>query len=476
MVKTPRTRHSKARREALTIDLTAADASPAETQEAPTVFTTPESEDASPHDDRLASATVVAEPQDLANTADQAAAVDAADEPPASAAYAAPRETMADREALADAEADDDGYGFDKTDRPARGPAETSADGPATPPPPRRGLVLPIAAGIAGGIVALLVAGLLQFGGLAGTSADATLNADVEALRQEVETLRTAGTGDIAGRVDALSASLDAAKADIAGVKDAVAAAGGGTGGELQTLDERLKQVEAVVAGLNQGAGAPGSPDVAVLGERIAGVEALVKVATDATNAAADRLAAVEQTVTSLTGRVDAQAQQPKIALAIATTALKSAIDRGTPFLAELETFSAIAPDAPEVAALRPYAETGVSTREALLAESDAAGTAMIAAASPADPDAGLLDRLLDSAGTLVSVKPIGDIQGSGVPETLARMQVALAAGDLGKAIAEYGTLADPARSAGAAFIAKVKARLEAEGLVDRAIANAMKA
>ena len=67
--------------------------------------------------------------------------------------------------------------------------------------------------------------------------------------------------------------------------------------------------------------------------------------------------------MSQLSGKVEAQAAQPKIALAIAASALKSALDRGAPFAAELETFAAISPDAPELAALRAYAEKGVPTR-----------------------------------------------------------------------------------------------------------------
>ena len=65
----------------------------------------------------------------------------------------------------------------------------------------------------------------------------------------------------------------------------------------------------------------------------------------------------------------------------------------------------------------------------------------MIAAASPPSENAGFFERLLDSAESLVTVRPIGAVEGPGVPETVARMEVALKAGDLAKAIAEFDTL-----------------------------------
>ena len=73
-------------------------------------------------------------------------------------------------------------------------------------------------------------------------------------------------------------------------------------------------------------------------------------------------------------------------------------------------------------------------------------------------------------------MRPIGAVEGPGVPETVARMEVALKAGDLAKAIAEFDTLPEPAKAAGAAFADKIRARLEVEKLVDQAIAAAMKA
>ena len=73
-------------------------------------------------------------------------------------------------------------------------------------------------------------------------------------------------------------------------------------------------------------------------------------------------------------------------------------------------------------------------------------------------------------------MRPIGAVEGTGVPEIVARMEVALKAGDLAKALAEYDTLPDPAKAAGAAFADKLKARQDVEKLVDQAIAGAMKA
>jgi len=61
------------------------------------------------------------------------------------------------------------------------------------------------------------------------------------------------------------------------------------------------------------------------------------------------------------------------------------------------------------------------------------------------------------------------------VPETVARMEAALKAGDLARALVEYDTLPETAKAAGSGFAGKIKARLDVETLVDQAIAEAMK-
>jgi hypothetical protein len=243
-------------------------------------------------------------------------------------------------------------------------------------------------------------------------------------------------------------------------------------------VDGRIKELETSVAALReqQGANQTASGDLAAFGERIAGVEALAKANGEAISAADGKLATLQQKANDLSGKVEAQAGQPKVALAIAASALKSAVERGAPFEAEMETFAAIAPDAPGIAQLRTYAQKGVPTLTDIQAEAKPAVQAMIAAAKPVDEKAGVIDRLVSSAQSLVSVRPVGPVEGSGVPETTARMEFDIKSGDLEKALAEYDTLPEAAKAAGSELADKIRARVEAQKLVDQAVAGAMKA
>ncbi|RVC75563.1 phage tail protein [Mesorhizobium sp. M4A.F.Ca.ET.022.05.2.1] len=483
MVKTPKMRHSKSRREPVTIELEpgavsriveedAAKTVEAEAEEAASA-SQPEAPAEPVHADQ-----VDHEPWEHSDAAAQAGTEDAAakgsDE--AERPYPAGSDLPPNQTHASD-------YSFE--DASARAAAEdapkaTRAREDYMAPQPKRGGLNGIAAGVIGGVIALAAAGGLQFAGLIGAPGSGGVsldgvNGEIATLKSEIAGLKQAGGNGDAAKVDGLSSALDQVTSDVAALKSAVEQGGAGDGAGVAALGDKLKQVETAIADL-QKAGSAAPVDLGPLNEKLAGLDALVKSAGEAAKAQDGRLAALEQSVSQLSGKVEAQASQPKIAMAIAASALKSALDRGAPFAAELETFAAIAPDAPEIATLRAYAEKGVSTRTDIAAEVDAAANAMVAAATPVDQNAGFLQNLMSSAESLVKVRPIGAVEGKGAPETVARLEVAVNQGDYAKALSEYDTLPEAVKSAGADFAGKLKARLEVEKLIDSLIAGAMKA
>ena len=75
----------------------------------------------------------------------------------------------------------------------------------------------------------------------------------------------------------------------------------------------------------------------------------------------------------------------------------------------------------------------------------------------------------------LVQVRPIGIVEGDGVPEIVARLDAAVQAGDYQRALGEYDALPPEAKAAGQAFSAQLRARHSADQLVDEALAAALK-
>ncbi|WP_192181878.1 COG4223 family protein [Mesorhizobium amorphae] len=492
MVKTPKMRHSKSRREPVTIELEPGavsrivdeDAAKAEAEakaEDAVDASQPEAPPETPEEPVHADQTDL-EPWEHTDGAAQSGTEQKADasrkgseEPEAS--YPGTEKAAPEQPKATD-------YNFeDASAKPAEEKPRTSQVRHDSVAPPKRSGINGIAAGIIGGVIALAGAGGLQFAGLlgapglgAGSVSLDGVNGEIAALKSEIAGLKEAGgNGDAAAKVDGLSSALDQVKTDVAALKSAVEQGGAGDNAGLAALGDKVKQVETAVAELGK-AGNTAPVDLGPLNEKLAGLEALVKSAGEAATAQDGRLTALEQSVSQLSGKVEAQASQPKIALAIAASALKAALDRGAPFAAELETFAAISPDAPEIATLRAYAEKGVSTRTEIASEVDAAASAMVAAATPVDQNASFLQNLMTSAESLVKVRPIGAVEGAGAPETVARMEVAVNQGDYAKALTEYETLPEAVKTAGAAFAGKLKARLEVEKQIDSLIAGAMKA
>ncbi|MER9349422.1 phage tail protein [Mesorhizobium sp. M0227] len=498
MVKTPKMRHSKSRREPVTIDLEPGAVSRiadedaarqgAQTDEAKAEEAANASQPEVPEEPVHADQTDL-EPWEHTDARAEPGQPPAAATKPASEAEI-PYPGSSDEPGSSDAPAGKTkAYDYSFEDASAK---RTQTDGnkakPETrdekmaPPPEKRGGLNGVAAGIIGGVIALVGAGGLQFAGLlgapgsgAGVSLDG-VNRDIASLKTEIAGLKDAGgNGDGAAKMVGLSSGLEQVKADVAALKSAVEKGGAGDAAGVAALGDKVAQIETAVAALGK-AGSSAPVDLGPLNEKLAGLDALVKSAGEAATAQEGRLTALEQSVSQLSGKVEAAAGQPKIALAIAASALKAALERGGPFSAELETLAAISPDAPQLAALRPYAEKGVPTRAEIASQADAAANAMVIAATPVDENAGFVQSLLSSAESLVKVRPIGAVEGAGAPETVARMEAAVNQGDYAKALSEYETLPEAAKAAGADFAGKLKARIEVETQVDALISGAMKA
>jgi len=487
MVKTPKMRHSKTRREPVTIELepgavsritdedaAKAEANAAQTDEAKAEEAAAASQPEAPEEP------IHAEQADIEPWEHSDAAQAAADKP--EAGKDEPEAPYPGGSDAPKSQAKGFEYNFEDASAASASAAtsrssETRGEDRVLQPSRKTG-VNTIAAGVIGGVIALAGAGLLQAVGLLGAPGSGGgsldgVNGEIASLKSEIAALKENGGTGASAKVDGLSSALEQVKADVAALKSS--AGQSGDGAALKALGDKVGQIETTVADLQKnGNAAP--VDLGPVNEKIAGLDAQVKSTGDAAKAEDGRVAALEQSVSQLSGKVEAQASQPKIALAIAASALKSALDRGAPFATELDTFAAIAPDAPELAALRSYAEKGVPTRATIASEADAAANAMVEAAKPADQNAGFFQSLVSSAESLVKVRPVGAIEGKGTPETVARIEVAVNQGDYAKALSEYDTLPEAAKTAGADFAGKVKARLEVEKQLEALIAGATKA
>ncbi|MCZ7481578.1 COG4223 family protein [Rhizobium rhizogenes] len=280
-----------------------------------------------------------------------------------------------------------------------------------------------IAAGIVGGLIALAAAGSMQYAGIlpssnsgkAGSDEIAALKTDIASLRQQLANAPAADTSALEQRI----AALEGAK------------------GETPQVDGLAEKVTALEAALQSERSAQASA-TAELTRRLADAETKINEPRD----------------------------DIEVARAIASAALKAAIDRGGPFLTELDTLSKVTPDDPAIASLQSFAATGVPSRSELMQKFPDVANAMLSAINQPDPNQGIMERLTESAFSLVKVRPVGNIEGETPDAMIARMENKLRNGDLQGAALEWNGLPEAARTASADYKKSLDARIEVENLV----------
>ncbi len=340
----------------------------------------------------------------------------------------------------------------------AAGASEDSAS--KEPPPseaaqslaPQRGAVTSglIAAGIFGGLVALVGAGAIQYAGyLPGSSTRPDNAAEMADLSGEIEGLKQS--------VASLAANPPAA--------------------DNSVLERRIAALETAPPASVPGA-SPGSADVEALNRKIADLTAQIDQLKTSLAQTTEQQASSGADISSRLAEAEKKLNEPRedvaVARAIAAAALKAAIDRGGPFIAELDTFAGVAPDDPAATDLRGFAETGVPSRAELIRQVPDVATAIVESVNQPDPNQSWSDRLMSSAKSLVSVRPVGNVEGESVEAIAARMEDKVKNGDLPGAATEWNSLPAAAKQASAAFKQSLEARIRVEDLVGGALSKAV--
>lgn len=158
------------------------------------------------------------------------------------------------------------------------------------------------------------------------------------------------------------------------------------------------------------------------------------------------------------------EASANRILLSLELANLKRAIDRGAPFAEELARVRQMAPAELDFAPLEPVASTGLATAASLNETfRDTARAILDADQAPTDGNGGIIDNLLSSARSVIRVRRTGEVEGDSSEAVVARMEVALKAGNLARVLAEAEKLEGSPREAAAAWLSQIKARLAVE-------------
>jgi hypothetical protein len=384
---------------------------------------------------------VVAEPVRSNDTDDAVSATEPAEDVSATAEEPAKPEPTQEPESspsAADEPRYDDPWSAAAQSEPQ--PATVAPEPESTPAPhhrPSPATSTLIAAGIFGGIVALLLAGSMQYAGyLPGAtpapaaSNTAGLTSELAELRQEIAALRNR---------PAAAAAPDAALANrVAALETAPRASNGASEQALGALKADLDRLRATV-----------------------------QSAATADSGLAQRLDQAE-------AKLNDRGPEQQVARAVAAAALKAGIDRGGPFETELQTFVTVAGDDPAVADLQKFASAGVPARAELQRDFPRVADAMLEATAQRDPNEGIAGRLLSSAMSVVKVRRVGDVQGETPDAVVARMENALRNGDLQASAREWDALPEPAKAVSRDFKQKLDARIQVENLVGGTLTRAV--
>ena len=278
-------------------------------------------------------------------------------------------------------------------------------------------------------------------GGQAGTARLAELSARVEALGALEE--RLGALSELAGRVDGLAGPLKAISALEQRV-DALSA--------LEVQVEELSALEARVETLS---------DLTARAETLSAFEAQVETLSD-----------LKARVEALAGtRAEARAVLTgEAALTLAVQQLSAALRGSGPFTDELAFLRDVAASGAledgaaierTLAPLAPFAEAGIPSLEGLKAAFPAVARAVVVqsrAAAQSDWLSGALRRMSE----LVTLRPVGPVEGTSAGAVAARAEVYLKGDDLAAALSELEALRGPAAEAAGTWRDGAAARLAA--------------
>ena len=360
---------------------------------------------------------------------------------------------------------------------PDRMPSSQSKDGPSSPPPQhaRRGGLAGVMLGAAAAAAMATVAVLVLTWAL---GLEIGRDKRVDATTAQVTALQTR-TNELAARpvvdprveqlvaqmtaveqalqqVRALDARLTQAEAALA--RPVAAAADPDVSPRIAALDEAMKALGAAVADLRQRVDATTSASQA--GSASA---QQASVAIEALGKRIEALEATARTLQSAATQSNAPDRDRQARLGVAAMALRPAVESGAPFTAELTAVKALVPDPARLAALEPFAASGVPSVAALTHEL----SAQIAAARPkpgaaAAESAGFLQWVQNGFARIVRIRPAGAPDATDSDGALARVEAQAARGALTEALAEAAKLPAAERAAVAPWMQRAQGRVAA--------------
>jgi len=353
-------------------------------------------------------------------------------------------------------------------------PAAPHADEPPRSPGPAPLIPVALGAGLIGGLV--VAGGLWASGMLTPAPVQDTSDLTVRLARLEAQ-LRSPPPAVSPKLVDDLSSRLTKLESQPAPAIPAAPAPDPALANRLATTESTLKALDQSVADLGRKGDEAGATlrDVrdrtenntaalAELARRAAKQDEGAAHRSDVT-ALGDRLAAIESSQAKLQAtiarQIDTLADKPA-RLALAASLLQYAVQRGAPYTGELASLRTLGADPKLIAALEPFAATGVPSAAALGQQFAAIAPELRQTNGSATGPSGFLERLQANAERLVRVRP-ADAPASADPDAIvARAQNPGGSFDPAATLAELARLPPASQAAVAPWVKTAQARAAA--------------
>ncbi len=184
----------------------------------------------------------------------------------------------------------------------------------------------------------------------------------------------------------------------------------------------------------------------------------------------ASRIKAIESrqmTIRQIQERLDrlastAGSPDKTVRIAVAAAALRNAVERDRPFTVELAAAKTLGFEEGVLAALEPFAATGLPRRNDLFRELSALLPELRRLSAPPGQDLGYLDRLQASASRMLNIRPVKDEPGDDPPAVLSRVEVRMVQQDIDAIIAELDKLPAQAKELARPWRTRAQARRDA--------------
>jgi hypothetical protein len=351
-----------------------------------------------------------------------------------------------------------------KDETPSSASAETTSG-------PRWHIMTALAGGAAGAIaIAAIIVALQASGHWPVREGEAPVASAPAAAPNE------AAIADLTAQLNKIQSALAARQPDPALSRlTSVEATTKSLGDSLNTLTSRVDQATTAAQGAQ--AQAKSAADVA----GAAKTSAQGGIARSDIDALISRIAALESTVKSLSDSVSHQAagggaDDGAARLVAVAEGLRTAVERGTPFQAELAAAKSLGAGQTTLTPLEPFAASGMPSATALARELATLAPALIEAVEPKQTQSTFLDRIEVNAQRLVRSTPLDAPAGDDPRSVAMRISFDASHGDIDAALADIAKLPDTAKAIAAPWVQKTQARNAAIAASLKLTANALAA